>query len=80
MPRNPQALRQFVMAFCLGRRSEMIQIIDEATPWRGIREVAADIAIPPLVDMLMEYRHEALDVMEDVLAELRPQPAPEKTE
>lgn len=75
-PRNALALRDLLRAIALGRRNDAIQALDDMTPWAGWRELAADAIGPRLVDALLEYRHEILDEMEAVLAELRGVPAP----
>jgi len=80
MPRNPQALRDLLRAIALGQRANIIRALDDLTPWEGWREAAADAVGPRVADALMRERYEVLDAMEEVLQELKPVPAPEKTE
>ena len=77
MPRNPQALRDLLRAIALGQRANIIRALDDLTPWEGWREAAADAVGPRVADALMPERYEVLDAMEEVLQELKPQPAPE---
>jgi len=77
MPSNPQALRDLLRAIALGQRAGIIRALDDLTPWEGWREAAADAVGPRVADALMRERYEVLDAMEEVLQELKPQPAPE---
>ena len=77
MPSNPQALRDLLRAIALGQRANIIRALDDLTPWDGWREAAADAVGPRVADALMRERYEVLDAMEEVLQELKPQPAPE---
>ena len=70
--KNPDALRRLLRSICLGRRQQAIQALDDLTAWDGWPEMAADVIGPRIVDRLMEYRHDLLDDMEAVLADLRP--------
>lgn len=48
MPRRPAIVR-FLDACVSGDDSRAVRILDEITPWRGLAEVAADVAGPALV-------------------------------
>jgi len=74
MPKRPAFVR-FLLAVVKGDESRAVAILDDMTPWRGVAEVAADMAGPPLVRTLIEQagegREALADALEEAAAELR---------
>lgn len=74
MPDRP-ALVRFLHACLDGDETRAARILDRLTPWRGLAEVAADVAGPALVRVvvaqLSEGREALADGLEDIAARLR---------
>jgi len=70
MPKTLALLRYAL----LGHRRKGIALLDEMTPWRGVPEVAADLAGPALFDALAQgvqmSRTEAVERLRELADEL----------
>lgn len=74
MPSRPLFVR-FLDACLDNDEDKAARLLDRMTPWRGIAEIAADVAGPPLVraviGQLEQGRDELADGLEHIAGRLR---------
>lgn len=66
--RNP--IVRILACAARGDEAGAVQALDRLTPWKGVAEIAADIAGPPLVRALVRGMQDGRDALANELREL----------